>query len=100
MTATITDELARAIRDAAKYGECHEEVTRRGESEPCDRTAVALRYDPTFGGPYPVCARHARGHMVLLADVVAAVERTLPDGTERLYDLSPVSDAHTERTQP
>jgi hypothetical protein len=33
--------------------ECHEEVTRRGEWEPCDLPAVALRIDE--GEPYPVC---------------------------------------------
>jgi hypothetical protein len=41
--------------------ECHEEVTRRGMLEPCDRVAVAVRIDPDEGGPYPVCARLHRG---------------------------------------
>jgi len=44
---------------------CHEEVTRRGQYEPCDREAVAMRDDPE--GPYPVCARHVWGPMVSLA---------------------------------
>lgn len=50
--------------------DCHEEVSRRGEQEPCDKTAVALRLDPEEGEPYPVCARHARADMVPLEDIV------------------------------
>ena len=50
--------------------QCHEEVTRRGELEPCDNMAVALRMDPEESEPYPVCARHARANMVSLEDVV------------------------------
>ena len=54
--------------------ECTEEVTRRhrGESwaEPCDAIAVAVRFDPTGGEPYPVCARHARGQLATLADLL------------------------------
>ena len=50
--------------------QCHEEVTRRGEVEPCEKTAVALRMDPEESEPYPVCARHARAEMVPLEDVV------------------------------
>lgn len=50
--------------------ECHEEVTRRGEVEPCEKVAVALRIDPEEGEPYPVCARHARAEMVPLEAVV------------------------------
>ena len=42
--------------------DCHEEVARGDELEPCDKTAVALRVDPQEGEPYPVCAHHARLH--------------------------------------
>jgi hypothetical protein len=53
------------------WSECHEDVTRGGESQPCNKTAVALRIDQTEGLPYPVCAHHARGDdMVPLADIV------------------------------
>ena len=45
---------------------CCEEVTRRGEVQPCEKTAVAVREDEE-GSPYPVCAYHARGPMVPLA---------------------------------
>lgn len=50
--------------------ECHEEVVRRGDLEPCDKPAVAVRIDPQEGEPYPVCARHARAPMVTLEDIV------------------------------
>ena len=50
--------------------ECHEEVTRRGKLETCEKVAVALRIDPQESEPYPVCARHARAPMVPLVDVV------------------------------
>lgn len=50
---------------------CHEEVSRRGERQPCAKTAVALRIDPDFGTPYPVCAFHTRAPMVALADLLA-----------------------------
>lgn len=49
---------------------CHEEVTRHGEVEPCDKVAVALRMDPEEHEPYPVCARHSRGDMVPLETIV------------------------------
>lgn len=51
------------------YHECHECVTRGGEEMPCDKTAVAMRYDPTEGDPYPVCAYHSRADMVPLVDL-------------------------------
>ena len=51
---------------------CIEGVTRRDEYQPCDKPAVAVRIDPE-SGLYPVCARHARGEMVLLVVLIAAV---------------------------
>lgn len=49
---------------------CSEEVTRGGVLDPCDKTAVAVREDPNYGGYYPVCARHARARMVPLETIV------------------------------
>ncbi|MGW8430918.1 hypothetical protein ACWGJ9_07310 [Curtobacterium citreum] len=49
---------------------CSEGVTRQGMYEPCEATAVAVRLDPEEHTPYPVCARHARGEMVPLHDVL------------------------------
>ena len=51
--------------------ECGEGVTRRGEFQPCDKPAVAVRIGPEEGEPYPVCAHHARAVMVPLADLLA-----------------------------
>jgi hypothetical protein len=48
---------------------CHEEVSRNGYCEPCDKTAVAIRRDPNGGKPYPVCKHHTRGDMVPLANL-------------------------------
>ena len=58
------------IRQALRYPECHEDVTRRGESQPCGKVAVALRFDPNCPSePYPVCAYHSRTPMVPLAAI-------------------------------
>jgi len=54
------------------WTECHEEVTRDGELQPCDKTpVVALRSDESEGhaldspsGWYPVCTKHVRAPMV------------------------------------
>jgi hypothetical protein len=60
------------LRMARKFpGECTEGVTRKGEFQPCDKPAVAVRMDPEYGSPYPVCAYHARGAMVPLAVLLA-----------------------------
>lgn len=50
---------------------CSEDVSRAGESQACDKTAVAARRDPDCGMPYPVCAYHARGDMVSLTELLA-----------------------------
>lgn len=58
------------------WTECHEEVTRDGRAEPCDRTpVVALRADVREcsdpSNPscwYPVCAKHTRAPMVSIWD--------------------------------
>lgn len=56
-----------ALYRATRHTECHEDVTRQGESQPCNKVSVAVRCDPEGGEPYPVCAYHAsRGGMVPL----------------------------------
>lgn len=45
---------------------CTEGVSRKGEEQPCDKSAVAARIDPEEGSAYPVCAYHARADMVPL----------------------------------
>lgn len=72
----LRDQIERQLREQiADYGDrCGEEVSRRGEAQPCDKTAVAARYDPReeFAGepPYAVCAYHARGRMVPLSELL------------------------------
>ena len=45
---------------------CHEDVTRNGESQPCDKPAVGWRYDTEGDHHYPVCGYHCHGDMVPL----------------------------------
>ncbi len=53
-------------------GHCCNVAVRKGEEVPCDKVAVAVRIDTDDGHPYPVCAYHARGDMVPLAELLAA----------------------------
>lgn len=68
---------------------CNEGGTVRGMYEPCDAPAVAVRLDPDERTPYPVCARHARGDMVPLEEVLRP---TLQD----LNTLAEVRAAHAQ----
>ena len=58
---------------------CCAEVSRGGEAQPCDKTAVAVADGSAeYGGGawWPVCAFHARGRsMVSLAELVRALSR-------------------------
>lgn len=60
-----TDDDLRFIR---KFPDkCCAEVSRRGESQPCDQTAIAVafsaeEYDPSW---WPVCKRHVRGREIV-----------------------------------
>lgn len=56
---------------------------------PCDKTAVAMRLDPTEGSPSPVCAYHSRADMVPLADVIAArVSAALNEAADAIEAVS------------
>jgi len=66
----MTDDLRYLHRFPDK---CCAEVSRGGESQPCDKTAVAVTIDPEDEHWWPVCAHHSRGRrMVPLADLLAA----------------------------
>jgi len=54
---------------------CCAEVSRGGEAQPCDKTAVAVTYgEAETDSWWPVCPFHTRGRrMVPLADLLAAV---------------------------
>lgn len=69
---------------------CAEEVVHAGTFEPCGRPAVAERFDPETGDPYPVCTRHVRRRMVPLARVKAGV---WDDGADAMDEY------HTEKDQ-
>jgi hypothetical protein len=43
---------------------CHHETSRRGEAQPCEKPAVAVKLHE--GEPFPVCAYHSYGQMVPL----------------------------------
>lgn len=60
LRASVSREQVEKVLARAKELEsvCHEEVTRKGMLEPCDKPAVAVRDDPE--GPYPVCGHHTR----------------------------------------
>lgn len=50
---------------------CCVEVSRAGESVPCDKTAVAVTADAEHQNWWPVCPYHTRGRqMVPLADLL------------------------------
>ncbi|BCP36426.1 hypothetical protein MINTMi198_17960 [Mycobacterium intracellulare M.i.198] len=54
---------------------CCAEVSRKGECQPCDKTAVGAAEGDDDGEVrwWPVCAYHSRGRsMVPLADLVAS----------------------------
>lgn len=75
IAATAAGRNGSVLLDALRFLDvCTEEVTRRGELEPCGKVAVGLRVDPTEGTPYPVCPYHARARMVPLSDLVAALK--------------------------
>jgi hypothetical protein len=54
---------------------CCAEIRRRGDVQPCEKTAVAVAAgDDEDGTWWPVCAYHTHGRkMVPLAEVFAAV---------------------------
>ena len=49
---------------------CHQEVSRDGERQSCDKTAIGIRDGSAVDdGYYPVCKYHANGSMVSLAEI-------------------------------
>lgn len=52
---------------------CHAEVSRQGEAQACDKTAVAVAIDEDEHW-YPVCPHHSRARrMVALVDLIGAL---------------------------
>lgn len=53
---------------------CSTEVSRGGESQPCDKTAYAVAIDDEIGATWPVCIHHARGRQLMpLAELLDRV---------------------------
>lgn len=69
-------------------GECCAEVSRGGEAQPCDKTAVAVAIgDADSDNHWPVCVHHARGRQVMpLAELLASLtsERRLSASETRV----------------
>ena len=62
-------ERLRRVEACVRHGrECHEGVARKGEFQPCDKPAIALRDSREDDAYYPVCAYHARGFCLPLVD--------------------------------
>lgn len=68
-------ELNERIRTVFESAiDCYAEVARNGMVEPCEKPAVAMKWDDA-GYPYPVCKHHAHGDMVTIAEIEQAVRR-------------------------
>ena len=90
---SAADRLARVAACVRHGRECHEEVTRKGELQPCSKPAVALRDSRETDTYYPVCAYHARGFCIPLVDpddaaaLVAALRAVLDLHREARNDM-------------
>lgn len=74
-----------------KFGDkCHAEVSRKGECQACDKTAVAVVIDSEDGHWWPVCAYHTRSRkLVPLADLLRELSANVlgePDIDIRLHN--------------
>jgi hypothetical protein len=80
MSGVITLTTSEALQFALRYPDhCTAQVSRRGESTPCERRAVAVCHDPEGGvaaGLYAVCAYHANrnGSCVALSEIIRLVK--------------------------
>lgn len=55
---------------------CSSEVSRKGELQPCDKTAYAVAADDEIGAVWPVCLHHARGqNLITLAELLDRANR-------------------------
>lgn len=73
---SVADEVAIATHP----GKCEEEVSRKGEAQPCDKQAVAVRNHEE--GPYPVCGYHTRFACLSLAEVLRIAREHIPEEWE------------------
>jgi len=66
-------ELTDSLVTAFSQDVCFEGVSRKGNYEPCDLTAVAVRLDGE-GHPYPVCSNHVRHPMASMHLIKVALD--------------------------
>jgi hypothetical protein len=75
-------ELAYQIDFGVLWG-CAWETTCEGMVIPCEKPAVAIRWDEANGGVAPVCKAHACRQMVSLRDLAKAMApKRQSDGTK------------------
>ena len=67
------EEIARQVEFGAQWG-CTWETTCDGMVIPCEKPAVALRWDEQNGGVGAVCKAHAHHLMVGLGDIYRAIQ--------------------------
>lgn len=68
----LSDDDFRFIR---RYPDkCCREVTRKGESQPCDKPAVAVAVSWEDGSCWPVCKHHTCGQILPLADLLKGLD--------------------------
>jgi hypothetical protein len=82
VTVPVPSQVPGILDGLRHFKSCDEGVTRQGEFQPCEKTAVAVRLDPEEGSPYPVCAYHARGDMVPLAELLDEDQELSEDDRE------------------
>ena len=76
-TVPTTERDVTAAETFLRSDTCHEEVfSRDGDGGPCGAHAVAIRIDPNWDSPYPVCARHARAPLVTISGIVRGIMAT------------------------
>ena len=77
MSVPTTERDVTAAETFLRSDTCHEEVfSRDGDGAPCNKSAVAIRIDPNWDSPYPVCARHARAPLVTISGIVRGIMAT------------------------
>lgn len=67
------EEIAHQVVFGAKWG-CTWETTCDGMAIPCEKPAVAIRWDEQNGGVGAVCKAHAHHRMISLGDIARALE--------------------------
>jgi hypothetical protein len=80
MSKVVTESTGEEFDYVLRYSKtCDAGAERQGDAVPCERPAVAVAADTTFGeGLYPVCAYHANrnGACLTLSEVIRLAQGT------------------------